>query len=206
MLTEALVLSHLSWDKAALTGVARFMWAAHAPPAAPLLICWHRPLEEGLAHLSIPTTSTPELTMRLLAVLSWLWDTLHALGCPSVPFSHHLWPAGILWLMGPFSSTKSVLWKANSRCSPMWGTLLPSESSYSWQVLPCPSMDRNPLLTGRVLLITLTLQHSMILISIWATDKCFQSKARNPAAFITGIEAFILKIMPFNVSLANSCF
>lgn len=148
MLTEALVLSHLSWDKAALTGVARFMWAAHAPPAAPLLICWHRPLEEGLAHLSIPTTSTPELTMRLLAVLFWLWDALHALGCPSVPFSHHLWPVGILWLMGPFSSTKFVLWKANSRCSPMWGTLLPSESSYSWQVLPCPSMDRNPLLTG----------------------------------------------------------
>lgn len=58
----------------------------------------------------------------------------------------------------------------------------------------------------RVLLITLALQHSIILISVWATNKRFQSKARNAAAFITRTEAFILKIMPFNVSLANSCF
>lgn len=145
MLTEALGLTHLSWDKAVLIGVAWFMWAAHAPPATPPLDCCHRPLEEGLAHLSIPTTSTPELTMRLLAVLSWLWDVPCALGCPLSAIQPSV---GIFWLVSPFFSTKFVLWKANSRCSPMWGTLLLSESSYSWQVLPCPSMDRNPLPTG----------------------------------------------------------
>ena len=84
-------------------------------------------------------------------------------GCPPpppVPPSHHLPPARVHWLLHPFPyqevwqgkeswdlPSASQLKSFQGLLTWMRMLLLLPLSSYSWQNVPCPSMDRNPLPT-----------------------------------------------------------
>lgn len=118
MLTEALGLTHSSW-----TNLPWLVLLGSCEQPMHLLQHHHLLPQASGGRLGSPKHPNKIYTRVHHGTASCPVLALRCSACPRlspVPSRHHLWSIGILWLVGPFSITKFMLRKANSRGSPMW--------------------------------------------------------------------------------------